>query len=101
MVDKGAIFFLVASAWPMARLEAWTLFNRVRAHENLAFLFSCNCVGFDKGHQYAGHSMFVDPLGRTVAEGGEEESILSMEVDMALVDSVRREFSALNDRVFK
>jgi predicted amidohydrolase len=45
--------------------------------------------------------MFVDPLGRTVAEGGEEESILSMEVDMALVDSVRREFSALNDRVFK
>jgi predicted amidohydrolase len=101
MVDEGAILFLVASAWPMARLEAWTLFNRVRAHENLAFLFSCNCAGFDKGHQYAGHSMFVDPLGRTVAEGGEEESILSMEVDMALVDSVRREFSALNDRVFK
>jgi predicted amidohydrolase len=33
MVDKGAAFFLVASAWPHVRLEAWRLFNRCRAHE--------------------------------------------------------------------
>jgi len=101
MVDEDATFFLVASAWPRARLEAWTLFNRVRAHENLAYLFSCNCAGFDKGNQYAGHSMFIDPLGRVMAEGGEEECILSSEVDMGLVDSVRKEFSALDDRIFK
>lgn len=101
MVDQSAAFFLVTSAWPMARLEAWTLFNRVRAHENLAYLFSCNCAGFDQGHQYAGHSMFVDPLGKVLIEGGEEESIISMEVDMSLVDSVRREFSFLSDRAFK
>ena len=45
MVDMGAKFFLVASAWPHIRLEAWKLFNRSRAHENLAFLISCNCAG--------------------------------------------------------
>jgi predicted amidohydrolase len=101
MVDEGAHFFLVASAWPRSRLEAWILFNRSRAHENLAYLFSCNCVGVDQGHPYAGHSMVVDPLGRVVADGGEKESLLSVEVDMNLVDSVRREFSALEDRVFK
>jgi predicted amidohydrolase len=101
MLDEGAHFFLVASAWPRSRLEAWVLFNRSRAHENLTYLFSCNCVGVDQGHPYAGHSMVVDPLGRVVADGGEKESLLSVEVDMNLVDSVRREFSALEDRVFK
>ncbi len=101
MLDEGATFFLVASAWPKARLEAWSLFNRVRAHENLAYLFSCNCAGFNGGQQYAGHSMFVDPLGRVMVEGEEEECFISTEVDMSLVDSVRKEFSALYDRVFK
>jgi predicted amidohydrolase len=101
MVDEGAHFFLVASAWPRSRLEAWVLFNRSRAHENLAYLFSCNCVGVDQGHPYAGHSMVVDPMGRVVADGGEKESLLSVEVDMNLVDAVRKEFSALEDRVFK
>jgi len=43
----------------------------------------------------------VDPLGKVVADGGEKESLLSVEVDMNLVDWVRREFSALDDRVFK
>ncbi len=72
-----------------------------RAHENLAYLFSCNCAGFDHGHEYAGHSMFVDPLGKVVAEAGEEEIILSADVEMSLVDSVRGQYSVLNDRVFK
>lgn len=101
MVDDGATFFLVASAWPKARLEAWTLFNRARAHENLAYLLSCNCAGLDRGHPYPGHSMVVDPLGRVMAEAGEEECIVSVDVDMSLVESVRKEFSALDDRVFK
>jgi predicted amidohydrolase len=101
MVDRGAEFFLVASAWPPVRLEAWTLFNRARAHENLAWLFSCNCAGAQAGQRYAGHSLFVDPRGQIVAEGGDGESIISAEVDIQLAAAVRREFPALEDRVFK
>lgn len=101
MVDEGATFFLVVSAWPKVRQEAWTLFNRARAHENLAYLFSCNCAGMDGGSQYAGHSMFVDPMGEVIAEGGDGECIVTADVDMAGVEIVRKEFSALNDRVFK
>ena len=91
--------FLVVSAWPHARLDAWRLFNRARAHENLAFLFSCNCAGANEGTQYAGHSMFVDPLGAVLAEGGADECFVSAEVDMGLVESTRMEFPALADRV--
>ncbi len=99
MVDQGLKFFLVASAWPQVRLEAWKLFNRSRAHENLAFLISCNCAGANQGKKYAGHSMIVDPLGRVVAEGSDEEELVSARIDPKFVDAIRRDFPALEDRV--
>jgi predicted amidohydrolase len=101
MLDRGATFFLIPSAWPMVRLDAWRLFNRARAHENLAYLISCNCAGNNAGTQYAGHSMIVDPLGQVVVEGGENEETLTAEIDPGLVDSVRSEFSFLDNRVFR
>jgi predicted amidohydrolase len=45
--------------------------------------------------------MIVDPLGRVIAEGGEEECFVSADVDPGLVDTVRKDFSALDDRVFR
>lgn len=101
MTDVGAKFFLVVSAWPQVRLNAWTLFNRARAHENLAYLISCNCAGSNNGERYAGHSMIVDPLGDIIAEGGEGECFVSAEIDPDLVDATRKDFPALDDRVFK
>ena len=99
MVDLGAEFFLVVSAWPAVRLEPWILFNRARALENLAFLISCNCAGSDAGSAYAGHSMVVDPLGNILAQGKDKECLITVEVDMDQVASVRKEFSVLHDRV--
>ncbi len=101
MLDQGAKFFLISSAWPRVRLEAWKLFNRARAHENLAFLISCNAAGSNAGKQYAGNSMIVDPLGQIVAQGGEQEELVSADIDPGLVDRVRQDFSALDDRVLK
>ncbi len=101
MVDRGAEFFLVTSAWPQARLDAWRLFNRARAHENLAFVLACNCAGTDQGRRYAGHSMFVDPRGEVLAEAGDGEELLTADLDPRAVRSFRREFSALADRVFR
>jgi predicted amidohydrolase len=99
MVDRGAEFFLVASAWPPARIESWVLFNRARANENLAYLFSCNCAGAQGDQRYGGHSLFVDPRGKVIAEAGDEETILTADIDPDLVAAVRREFPALEDRV--
>ena len=100
MLDRGATFFMIPSAWPDERLETWTLFNRARAHENLAYLFSCNGAGVSAGTKLAGHSMIVDPLGKVIAEGGEGECLISAEIDPFFVEAVRKEFSALEDRVF-
>ncbi len=100
MVDRKAEFFLITSAWPQARQEAWTLFNRARAHENLAYVFACNCAGTDNGRTYAGRSVFVNPRGEVIAEAGDGEELLTAEVDPGAVRAIRREFTALTDRVF-
>ncbi len=101
MVDSGAEIFLIPSAWPLARIEAWRLFNRARAHENLAFLASCNCAGENLGKRYGGHSMVVDPWGRVLAEGGEHGEMVTAEIDIREAAKARAEFPALADRVFR
>jgi predicted amidohydrolase len=101
MLDRGAEMFLIASAWPQPRGEAWMLLNRARAVENLAFLFSCNCAGEVGGQRYFGHSMIVDPMGAVLAYGGPDEGIVTADVDVGRVAELRREFPFLDDRVFK
>lgn len=99
MVDKGAELFLVTSGWPYPRLEHWLMFNRIRAIENTAFLASSNCVGINRGFRFCGHSMVVDPWGVIVSSGGDEECIIKAEIDMTKVETTRKEFPALSDRV--
>jgi predicted amidohydrolase len=45
--------------------------------------------------------MMVDPLGQVLVEAGEEEEIITAEIDPGMVDSVRSQFPALVDRVFR
>ncbi|NWG02288.1 MAG: carbon-nitrogen family hydrolase [Syntrophaceae bacterium] len=101
MLDQGAEFFLVSSAWPSPRLEHWLLFNRTRALENLSFLISSNCVGINRGTSFIGHSLAVGPMGQLIAEGNDEECIVWADLDRETVLKAREEFPALRDRMFK
>src|SRR5258708_6973689 len=98
-VDMGVNLFLVASAWPLSRLEHWRLLNRTRAVETLAYLVACNTTGVDHGPAYAGHSLVVDPWGDVVAESGETGSApLVADLDVQAVRRVRADFPALDSR---
>jgi len=101
MLDQGAEFFLVTSAWPQPREEAWVLLNRARAVENLAYVFACNCAGEVGSKRYLGRSMIVDPMGVVVADGGSGEGIVTAEVDMGRAAELRQEFPFLDDRVLR
>ena len=101
MLDHGAEIFLICSAWPYPRLEHWLLLNRTRALENLSFLVSSNGAGTNRGKQFAGHSMIVDPMGNIIAGSGDEEGIVRAEVDRNIVLRARTEFSTLQDRFLK
>jgi predicted amidohydrolase len=62
------------------REEAWRLFNRARAHENLAFVLARNCAGAGNGSVYAGQSVFVSPMGNIIAEAGTGEELLTADI---------------------
>lgn len=99
MAVMGAEMFLVASAWPFPRLEAWLMLNRVRALENQVFVVSSNCTGANRGKPFVGHSMIVDPWGTPLATGGDYECVVRAAVDLAQVHEIRSIFSGFNDRV--
>jgi predicted amidohydrolase len=98
MLDAGAEAFLVPSAWPHPRVEAWMLLNRVRALENQCWLISANCTG-GPGAGYCGRSAVVDPWGTAIAAAGVPAAVVTAEVDRDLVHSARRQFRQLDDRV--
>lgn len=99
MLDQGAEFFLISSAWPYPRLDHWRTLNQVRAFENECYLISANCAGINRGKQYLGHSAIVDPWGVPVAGAGDEESILTAEISASVVKRVREVFPPVSDRV--
>ena len=101
LLDAVTKMFLVTSAWPHPRLEAWKILNRARAIENQSFLAAANCAGTNRGKQYCGHSVILDPFGVVIAEAGEEETILRAEIDLSAVDQARNTFPAVQSRVFK
>lgn len=97
-VEKGAEIFLVTSAWPFPRIEAWNALNQVRALENTSYLISCNAVGVDHGIRLAGHSQVVDPWGYVCASSGYEETIVKCDINFHDISKVRNEFPVLKDR---
>jgi len=98
MLDRGAEMFLVPSAWPHPRVEAWAILNRARALENQVWLISANCAG-GSGAGFCGRSLIVDPWGTAIASAGFQPTVLSASIDPAMVQRVRTEFRQLDDRV--
>ena len=99
MADRGAQVFLVCSAWPLARLDHWLLFNRVRALENQCFLISANSAGDQMGQSYAGNGMMVNPEGLVLAKAGRGQGAIKAEIDPAQVAGVRGAFPSFASRV--
>ncbi len=98
MVDKGAQYFLVCSAWPYPRIEPWIMLNRVRALENQAYLISANSSGMNCGSQFVGHSMVIDPWGTILAGAGDEDMIVRTQIDPEKVAQARELFPGLAGR---
>jgi len=99
----GAEFVLSPMAFPHPRLEHWRILVRARAIENQMFMIGTNQVGTeDFGPEgrvtYFGHSCIIDPWGETVAEAGEGEELLTVEIDLDRVAEVRAKMSVFRDR---
>ncbi|RKN72418.1 carbon-nitrogen family hydrolase [Paenibacillus ginsengarvi] len=94
----GAKLLIVPAEWPHPRLHHWRTLLTARAIENQMYVVACNRVGTSGTTHFFGHSMIIDPWGEIVAEGGEAETILTAELDLAVVDKVRSTIPVFADR---
>jgi predicted amidohydrolase len=101
--QAGAEMLAVPAAFTRKTGEAhWHALNRARAIENGSYVIApCQYGTLSGGGQCFGHSLIVDPWGRVLADGGDEEGIVLAEIDLAQVVETRRRIPSLNhDRPF-
>jgi len=93
---SGANILLAPSGWVQGELKVdhWQTMIRARALENGCYVIAPDQVG----NIYIGHSMIVDPLGRTVVELGEREGVEIVEIDYRLVQDTRAKLPLLQNR---
>ncbi len=97
-VNHGAKLMLLCAEWPLARVAHWRTLLRARAIENQCFVAATNSCGETGGTVFGGHSMIIDPWGEIIAEAGEDECLLSAELDLDEVARVRRAIPVFEDR---
>lgn len=85
-----------------AQLDAWRTIQRAHAIANGVFVVSVNRIGFEPspggGIEFWGHSFVCDPQGVVLAEAGEQEAVLVVELDLARIEAVRRWWPFFRDR---
>ena len=94
----GAKVLFVPAEWPHPRLNHWRTLLAARAIENQMYVVACNRVGVSGDTSFFGHSMIIDPWGEIVAEGGEDEAIITGNLDSSLTDDVRQRIPVFEDR---
>ena len=80
------------------KVDIWRTLLKARAIENMIFVAACDRCGTGPESSYFGHSMIIDPYGRVIAEGGEEEEVVIGEIDYRLVEEARRKIPVWQDR---
>lgn len=97
-LDLGAECFTLGACWPRARQAHWRALLVARAIENQAFVLGVNRTGRDPTLEYAGGSIAIGPAGEVLGELGSDESVLSVDLDVAALHAWRAKFPAWKDR---
>ncbi len=95
---QGAKVIVIPAEWPIERIDHWRTLLQARAIENQCYMVATNCAGQSGTTTFGGHSMIVDPWGKIVIEVGEQPAVVTAEIDIDLVDTVRNRISVFEDR---
>ncbi|MGE0210983.1 MAG: carbon-nitrogen hydrolase family protein [Parvibaculaceae bacterium] len=97
LAHDGADVLAVPAAFTRITGQAhWHVLNRARAIENGAFVLApCQFGTLAGGAECYGHSLIIDPWGRVLADGGEEEGFIVAELDLAEVEAARARIPSL------
>ena len=87
LVDDGAALFVVPAAWVAGehKLHHWRTLLTARAIENTVAV----AAAAQGGERYTGHSLVVDAWGSIVAEAGDDDGLVQVDLDLADVARAR------------
>jgi len=78
--------------------DHWEVLLRARAIENAAFVLAPSQIGGPAGQVAYGRSMIVDPWGTVVAQAPDTVGIITADLDLERVTSIRRQIPVLLNR---
>ena len=103
LARAGARFLAIPSAFTRPTgMAHWHTLLRARAIESQAFVFAAAQGGaHENGRETFGHSLIVSPWGELLAEGGVQPAVIVADVELQLLEDVRRRVPSLqHDRAF-
>ncbi len=100
MIDDGMEVLAVPSAFTAITGKAhWETLLRARAIENLCYVIAAGQGGFHlSGRETHGDSMIVDPWGVILERRARGAGVVSADVDLEHLHSMRRNFPSLDHR---
>lgn len=107
LAQAGAKILTVPAAFsPGTGPDHWETLLKARAIETGSFVLAPAQTGTHSAtrgrrRRTWGHSLAIDPWGRVLADGGEAPGVTLVDLDLAMVDDVRRRLPSLtHDRAF-
>lgn len=96
LTDRDADVLVVPAAWVAGdhKLDHWRTLLSARAIENTVFVVAAA----QGGRRYTGHSVGLDPMGRTLAEAGADDEVITFGIDPQLIEQVREVNPSLANR---
>lgn len=90
---NGAQLIIASSNIPEAAAPIHNLLTRARAFENRVFYAMVNRTGHERGTNFIGQSVIVDPLGKELVKATKSDDMLILaELDLSLADQKKSVF---------
>lgn len=96
LVDAGAEVILVPAAWVAGegKVLQWQALLAARAIENTVYVVAAA----QSAPRYCGHSAVIDPMGVVLARAGDDDVVITAELDAAQVTAARLTNPSLANR---
>lgn len=78
--------------------DAWKTIQRSHAIANGCYVASVNRVGSEDTAHFWGGSFVAGPFGEILSEGGEDEGVISAEIDLSALEPQRQTWPFFRDR---
>jgi len=79
-------------------MDAWLTIQRSHAIANGCFVAGINRVGVESGTKFWGNSFVAGPFGQILAQAGESEEILNVDLDLKSIEKQRQTWPFFRDR---